>query len=332
MIKIFKYSTALLMLGIGLAAGLTSWVLNIAHGWEASLAAAIICGIADAARISVPVIAANRGWSKQMVWGIFALGIFSLLNIANYTANKYGEKIWDSMQNKAGIVQRSAKIDELKGKIEGFAEKRKSSTLRQLAEDERGNKYCGEKCKTLQSLADAAERREALETELKRLETENDAVVEAVEPKGFALGFVAYGFSPVAAQTIVDAFWGFVRLVVLDMLVYFLIPGALMLREDRKAAKVAPFVDLAPKAGPKLTAKGEPRKYASQDEAYRRLVALLLETNDHAMLVSDRQLAKSVGASKTSMNKWLKKWHDEGKLLVAEHSKHKALISLRKAA
>lgn len=326
---LLKYSTALLMIGIGLAAGVTSFVLNVSHGLEASIAAAVTCGLADLARCSVPVIAATRGWNTQLKYAIFVLGAFSLWNISNYVADQYGRTIWDAMQADSSKAARSAEIEDLKVKIAAFKEQGKSATLRQLADDERKNKFCGPECKKYQKLADEAERREALEAAMAKLKKANDDVAP-VEIQGFGVGLVAAGMTPLAAKTTMLALKGFGTLIVVDMLVYFLIPGFSWLREDKAKARLASMGISA-----ELTVKAKPegsKKKVSKEEAYGVVCARLLETSEGSILTSCRQLAAIVGVPKTTMTTWIQEWAENGKLLVQPKSKHRALVSLPKAA
>jgi len=331
MLNYIKYGAAALMLVIGLAAGMTSLTLNVSHGLEKAWYAAMILALADIARMSVPVIGAFKGWSRNLMVAIGALAAFSLFNIASYQANKAGAPIWESMQADVKKAERAAEIANLTVEIAGFAEKRSSATLIKLAEEEKKNKFCGGKCANFMSLADEAARREALEAKRETLKAQNEAV-KTVEVKGFAIGFVAMGFSPIAAKTIVDAIEGSFGSLILDMLVYFLIPGAMMLREDRKAVKASSF-------GIVLDAKPQTGSKAKKDEVYRELVSLLLEKPEYSVLVSKRQLAQALSerlgkaVAKTSLNGWLaKEWAQPGKLKVVEHSAHRVLIGLDKAA
>ncbi len=326
--NIFKSGTALLMIGIGFGAGAISLVLNISHGLEASLAGAAACGLADLARQSVPVIAATRGWSKQLKYAIMALGLFSVFNISNYIADQYGRTIWTAMKADDGKALRAAEIAELKAKIAAFAEQRKSTTLTQLADDERKNKFCGNQCKKFQSLADEAQRREALEVKVDKLIKANEDV-SPIDVEGFAVALVAGGMSPMAAKTTMLALRGFGMLLVVDMLVYFLIPGFAWLREDKAKAKLAQF-GISQELTVKTRATGE--KKISKEQAYGIVCARLLETSEGSILTSCRQLAALVGVPKTTFTSWMEEWVASGKLLVQTKSKHRALVSLPKAA
>lgn len=329
MLNIFKHSTALMMISVGAVAGMISLTLNISHGLESSIAAAAACGLADAARQSVPVIAAVRGWSKQLQYGIIALGLFSLFNIANYIANSYGETIWNAMQADNGVSARSVKIENLNAKIDAIAEKASVASLEKLADSEKQNGGCKTKCQDFKKRIPEAERREKLEAELKALEDKN-ANVATVEVKGFALALVAKGYSPIAAKTIMDALNGLLTLLVVDMLVYFLIPGFAWLREDKAKAKLS-ALGVSTELTVKTRANGT--KKISKDEAYRIVCAKLLETSEGSILTSCRQLAELIGVPKTTFTNWMEEWKADDKLIIQPKSKHRALVSLpRKAA
>lgn len=326
--KIAKYSTALLMIGIGGAAGVTSMVLNIGHGLEASIAAAVTCGLADLARISVPVIAASRGWSKQLKYGIIILGLFSLWNISNYIADQYGRTIWTAMQADNGKVSRSAEIVALKAKAEAIAEKASVSSLEKLAESEKSNGGCKTKCLDFKKRVPEAERREKLEAQIAKLEGANNAVAP-LEVEGFGVALVALGMTPLAAKTTMLALKGFGTLLVVDMLVYFLIPGFSWIREDKANARLAEL-GVSTELTVKTRANG--KKKVSKEEAYRILCAKLLETSEGSILTSCRQLADLIGVPKTTFTNWMEEWNNEGKLLIQPKSKHRSLVSLPKAA
>ena len=61
-----QWASGGVLLLIALTAGATGLVLNVAHGLDAGPAAGLTFGLADLAKVAIPICAGVVGWSKQM--------------------------------------------------------------------------------------------------------------------------------------------------------------------------------------------------------------------------------------------------------------------------
>lgn len=320
--NILKYSSASLAIALGLGAGFTSMYMNVSHGLESSTVDAITLGIGDMARICVPVMALRYGWSKALKIGILLLAITSVYNILSYQANIHAAPVWESMQAEQKKLEREEQVRNLTTEIAGFAEKRTAKGLRDLAETEGTRKGCGNNCMAFKAAVEVAERREALEAKRNELAAQNEAV-KPIEVKGWSVALVAAGVNPLIAKVAIDALNASWRLLALDALVYLLIPGLLWFRKEQQDTALASH-------GVVIKAKPEGKVKVKKEDAYEALVTRLLALPDNRIVISERQLAKELGVSKSSLNGWLKSW--AAKLEVKELGKFRKSVSLKKAA
>lgn len=364
-----KFGGAELAMALGLGAATISLGFNAMHGFAVAGAGwAAVCVLSDVVRMSLPIIAVERGltgWLKKLV--IFC-GMFSALNIVNYLADQYGEQIWKAIQSSETVAAKSEdltaktqRIAELRKQISDTAEKGSSKRLMEMASDEakrlgRDGKTagCGANCLALKERADKAEAREKLEAKLAALETEGSAIstaIEAnkVEAKGLAIGLVMLGLPHAAAMAIKDAIPFLIGFLILDSVVYILIPATRWRAERIKAEqeaqaeaqKQADVIRMAQEvaSAPQKTVKTKTgiRRRVKKDEAWKALSALLITLPEYTVITSERQLAKTLGdrigaeLPKSTLNTWLKAWVAEGKLDLAEKSKHKKTINLKAA-
>src|ERR1700741_5380210 len=54
-----------ILLRIAVCPGTTGLVINVLHGYEVSVAAAVLFGLADLTKITLPIVSGVIGWTKQ---------------------------------------------------------------------------------------------------------------------------------------------------------------------------------------------------------------------------------------------------------------------------
>lgn len=328
MFKNFKFGAGHTLIAIGGGSVVVSAGLNVAHSLHIALWAVPIILLSEGARLGIPFIAAERGWTKHLKVTFGAVVVLCLLTTTAFLADKFASVIRERGHIEAVQAQKVEKIADLKAAIEKFQEQRSSESLKALAAGEAKNEFCGPKCLKWLDLAATAERREKLETELADLVTQTQTTAPVqVSGLGLLIGTVT-GLGTQTGSAISMIAVAAAILYSLDLLVYLIIPGATYLRQDRQTARIAAFTGdfQAPKS---KTGK------VGKDEAYHLLVSYLLAQPDGATLTSRRQLCRVIlgtDSRKTTFNDWMNSWIAKGDLLAVTKDKKKELISLPKAA
>jgi hypothetical protein len=220
------------LLGIALAAGGLGLTLNVSHGLETGLAAAVAFGLADGAKIVVPIVAGVVGWSKQMRLTAAICVVASLWAATNVYLDGAGRELL-AKEHGATVY-----ADAERGIAELAAE---AASLRDLATKEGARKGCKTNCLALTTQAtEAAQRLQEARTkraELKPVEASGLAAMLAMVSGGGA-DKIARGLGAVKAAL-------FILLV--EALVWLVVPAMTLLRASmsRRAIDV---VDLEPVA------------------------------------------------------------------------------------
>lgn len=332
MFNTFKFGTGHSLISIGLGAGAVSMSLNVFHAFHIALWTIPVIMLSEISRILLPFIAANRGWTGHLKITFGGVVLLCLLTTSAFLADSFASILLDRDHAAQVLSAKQAKIAELNAEIAATAEKASSKALNDMAakEEVRAEKPgCGTNCLAYKERAAKAERREALEKEVKELSqvTENAAPV-AVSGLGVILGKMT-GYGTETGSALSMAIFSSVLMFVLDGLVYLIIPGTHYCREDKASAKIEAFAPLGVK-----TIKTEAGAKIGKQEAYRRLISHLLDMPEGSMLTSRRQLCKVILGTdkrKTTFNDWINSWIAKGDLIVVTSSKGE-LICLPKAA
>lgn len=324
-----KWSAGHLLIGISIAASVVSASLNIWHSLPIALWSIPIILLSEGTRALLPFAAVKRGWTKQLKIIFGAVVALCLLTSTAFLADKFADVLRSRSHQTQVLAQKAETVKALQTKINEIKENASVASLLDLAKSEEKNGGCLNRCLAFKKRIPDAERREALETELKALTRETQAAPVKVNGLGWLLGSMT-GLDEQTGSALSMIAIAAVILYTLDLLTYLSITGAKWSREDRAAAQMAPYVDMAITAPVKIAADGTEK--VTKAEAYKRVVAYLLATPEGSILVSDRKLAEIIGAKKSSLNVWLKKWAETGELLIAEKRRGQKLISLRKAA
>jgi hypothetical protein len=323
----FKFGTGHLLIGISLAASVVSAGLNIWHSLNIMWAIPIIL-MAEGTRALLPFAAVRRGWNKQLKVIFGAVVALCLITSTAFLADKFAEVLKDRAQQQTVLVQKGIKITDLKAEIVAMTEKLSSETLLDMAKAEAQNKGCADRCMKLKERAGKAKVREQKEADLKSLETQTETAKVEVSGLGWLLGSIT-GLGDETGSALSMIFIAAVILYTLDLLTYLSITGATWVREDNEAAQLAQF-GVGEKTEPKVKADGTVK--VRKEDAYREIVSMLMGKHEHSMITSERQLAQVLGVAKSTLNGWLKEWNASGRLVVLEKSKHRKVVSLRKAA
>jgi hypothetical protein len=161
-----KWTAGLALLAIALAAGTLGLVLNVAHGLEA--------GLADGAKVLIPLTAGMIGWSRQMKITAAVCVAVSLWSAVNVYLDGAGSAFLAKSQGAEAYEAQAKAITELEAEM---------ARLTALAAAEVKNKGCGKNCKAVNDQA-AAVRQQLAEARTAR------ANAKPVEVSGLA-GLIA---------------------------------------------------------------------------------------------------------------------------------------------
>jgi hypothetical protein len=128
------------LLGIALAAGGLGLTLNVQHGIETSFAAGVAFGLADGAKIVVPIVCGLAGWTKQMRATALVCVLASLWAASNAYLDAAGRELL--AREHAGTIY----VDADRRTSELAAE---SASLRHLATKEGARGGCKANCQAI---------------------------------------------------------------------------------------------------------------------------------------------------------------------------------------
>jgi hypothetical protein len=225
-----KWSGGLALLAIALAAGCLGLTLNVMHGLETGLAAAVAFGLADGAKIVVPIVCGIVGWTKQTQFTAAICVLASLWAATNTYLDRAGRELLAKEHGQTVYTDAERGIGELTAE---------AASLRSMAEKEAGRKGCGQNCRDLTAkAADAARRLQ--DARAKR------AVIQPVEASGLAamLAMAGVGTTDRIARAL-GAVKAALFILLVEALVWLSVPAAALLghTSPRRAVDV---VDLTP--------------------------------------------------------------------------------------
>jgi hypothetical protein len=318
---------------IGVSAGSVSLSANVGYGLEQSLVMGMVCGLAETARIVIPLVAAFKGWSHWLKTVMIVCAVTSisvaLANFANMNASqllRVENANDDHGRAKAELDRLRAELDSIQVNGDVAALEDLVATQKDKASKEAGRGFCGPKCDAAEkavaaTLADLskARRKADLEAKLALAQGKLDAT-KKVEVSGASVMISA--FTGIKAEKISlgeGFFWGLISIAVVEVLVYLGIPGFHFLLigfgrvEEEAPAPAAQVVSL-----------GQSRK----ERALQALVALIRSAPEGGIYGSGRSLAVQLKVSPSTFAEYLKEWEADGVIVIADISAHKKRFSL----
>ena len=229
------------LVGVAVAAGITSLVINVAHGWESGLATAITFGLADVGKIVIPMVAVAIGWSMQMRWTLVACAIVSLFCASGYYLDRSGQALLGKQHVADVAADKAKRVSELEADL---------ARANALADAESKNKGCRDKCAAFRQQAQNA----------------SQALVGAREARAASgvaetSGMAALIASLTARNESTVARWltglkAGLSILLLECLVYLSIPGGQMIG----MAMAKPSVRVSVESTPSIELKTIPRQ------------------------------------------------------------------------
>jgi hypothetical protein len=198
------------LLGIALTAGGLGLTLNVQHGIETSLAAGVAFGLADGAKMVVPLVCGIVGWTKQMRATALVCVLASLWAASNAYLDAAGRELLAKEHAGTIYVDADRRISELAAE---------AASLRDLATKEGARGGCKANC---QAIIDKGE--EAAQRLQKAREAR--ASVSLVEASGLAtlVAMVAGGEAEKIARWLAAVKAGLFILLV-EALVWLSVPA-----------------------------------------------------------------------------------------------------------
>jgi hypothetical protein len=224
-----QWSAGLGLMSVAVTAGGLSLVLNVSHGLEAGIAAAVAFGLGDTGKIIIPIVAGAIGWSRQMKITSAICVAVSLWCAVNYYADYHGRDLLTKQHEQQAYGDKAKAIAELESEV---------SRLTKLANEEAKKGGCGKNCKTVNDqIADARKKLAEARTE--------KAEARPVEISGLAT-MIAMAMNA-NADTVARGL-GMVKaalfLLLIECLVWLSVPAIALLRQARKVEekKTSPVV------------------------------------------------------------------------------------------
>ena len=354
MTRIIRFICGGIMLVFAIGAGSISTYLNVSHGLETSLVAALTFLLADQGRIWLPMIASFTGWTKALrlivlccflTSGFCAFQVYGDRQAAKFLSLKTGDSAisearanYDAIRAELATVKVDGTVESLKALAESHNQKAKA---------ESGRGFCGPLCKSAEkayietlALLAKAEKKAKLET---KLEAAHRDLVAATNAKSGTLATLVAQMTGGNEGTIsltLGFTSGFLMLIMLEQLVYLGILGFMTIapairtvsggcpswQEAHSIQGLEVAVQDTSKTVPLLP------KTSRKEAALQKVVALILETEQGCLHISGRQLAKQLAIAPSTFAPWLIEWHNAGLLSVQEHNAHKKRITLGRAA
>ena len=112
-----QWASGGVLLLIALTAGATGLVLNVAHGLDAGPAAGLTFGLADLAKVVIPICAGVVGWSKQMRITAAICVAVSLWSAANVYFDAAGGDLLAKQHGATVYAERAKRIAEMEKSV-----------------------------------------------------------------------------------------------------------------------------------------------------------------------------------------------------------------------
>ena len=220
-----KYAAGGVLLAVAVTAGGLSLSLNVSYGLEAGLAAGVTFGLAETAKIVIPIVAGVIGWSLQMRITAAICVTVSLWCAVNYYADTQGRDLLTKQHGEKVYADAEKQIAELGAE---------AARLSSLASEEAKRGGCRTNCRALTDEASSASQR----LEAAR---ESRAALTPVEPSGLAAMIAAA--SDANADHIarsIGAVKAVMFLALLEALVWLSVPAMALLAMVARYCKVEP--------------------------------------------------------------------------------------------
>ena len=226
-----QFAAGVSLLGIALAAGGLGLALNVQHGLETSRAAGVAFGLADGAKIVVPIVCGIVGWSKQMRLTALVCVIASIWAASNAYLDAAGRELLAKEHGGTVYADADRSIVELAAE---------AASLRSMAEKEAGRKGCGQNCRDLAAKAtDAAQRLQSARA--KRAE------LKPVEASGLAsMAALVAGSDAEKIARWLGAVKAALFIVLIEALVWLSVPAMTLLGAVFRRRRPAEVIDLEP--------------------------------------------------------------------------------------
>ena len=332
-----QYAKAILFTAIGSAGSGSSLYLNVTFGLLFNPIVAVGFGLADLAFFAIStVVRQAEGWriKLRLMQGVFLLmsciaAGFHLFEIFEQRAND-AARVTDRVE----VARRNAETARVElerinaagvsGDVASLEAQYRIKAEQAAADKARGN--CGTEVKRVTFLAcqalqeEAAKMQERIGAAKRRDELEAtkraaEAIASETETKADSMTSIAR-----AVGTSNDTFY----LIIMGLvLVTFMLCS--MLAEEagemwadiialRKAWKASVEPQMAHGPRPVIEAVIQP-EVSEKDAAYNWIVTQIQRTPDRQLVISGRQLSKTLGKANATFMNWVISWEEEGKLI-----------------
>ena len=209
-----KWAAGDVLMAVAVTAGAVSLILNVAHGLETGVAAGVAFGLAETAKIIIPVVAGLIGWSLQMRLTAAICVVVSLWCAVNYYADTQGRELLARVHGEKIYADAEKQITELEAE---------AARLSSLAAEEAERGGCGPNCRALMDKASDARQRLNAARQLR-------ATLTPVETSGLAAMIaLASGANTDRIARSIGAIKAVMFLALIEALVWLSVPAVALL-------------------------------------------------------------------------------------------------------
>ena len=316
-----QWAAGLTLTGAAIAAGATSLTLNVLYGWQIGPAAAVTFGLADLAKITIPIVCVAIGWTWQSRLTLVLCAIVSLTCAASYFADREAGPLLARETRSAVYTGAQADMVRARTELAAIHETGDATALSQAAnlaqtraKAEAANGGCRKRCLAASAEATAllerlskAKRRDALQAQLANAKQEaRSSAGPRSTGRGLMLAAATGGNASQIEKWLAGAM-SVLKIALLETLVYLSIPGATLLGQalGARATKSSPATPKEPKNTPTGPRGGKPQIKPDGNKvvALRPEIATIKQMAAHGL--TRQQIAEALGVSRSTVQRRL---------------------------
>ncbi|MEJ2125795.1 MAG: helix-turn-helix domain-containing protein [Alphaproteobacteria bacterium] len=316
-----QWAAGLTLTGAAIAAGATSLTLNVLYGWQIGPAAAVTFGLADLAKITIPIVCVAIGWTWQSRLTLVLCAIVSLTCAASYFADREAGPLLARETRSAVYTGAQADMVRARTELASIHETGDAKALaaaanlaQAQAKAEAANGGCRKRCLAASAEATVllerlgkAKRRDALQAQLADAKQEaSRSAGNRSTGRGLMLA-AATGGNAFSIEKWLAGAMSVLKIALLETLVYLSIPGATLLGQalSAKSPKAAAATAKQPKNTPPSPRGSKPQ--AKSDD--NKVVALRPDTVAITRMatrgMTQQQIADVLGVSRSTVQRRL---------------------------
>lgn len=316
-----QWAAGLTLTSTAIAAGATSLTLNVLYGWQIGPAAAVTFGLADLAKITIPIVCVAIGWTWQSRLTLMLCAVVSLTCAASYFADREAGPLMARETRSAIYTGAQADMVRARTELAAIRETGDATALaaaaklaQTRAKAEAANGGCRKRCLAASAEATAllerlskAKRRDILQAQLASAKQEaRRSAGNRSTGRGLMLA-AATGFEASRIEKWLAGAMSVLKIVLLETLVYLSIPGATLLGQawSVKRPRTSPATPKHPRNTPTDPRGGKPQIKPSGNKVVQLHPDAVTITKTVARGMTQQQIADVLGVSRSTVQRRL---------------------------